>query len=178
MPIQTIDLGNYANDGTGDDLRTAFEKVNYNFSQLSQTTVNNAANLGLGAPVFANKNLETLNFRTLVAGNNTSISYDANTITINTGGGFLFEDLNLNTFSIIGTGNINIQGNLTIGNNGLVNLGSVNNVKINGGANGQVLSTDGAGNLSWVFQSGGGGGNLDFGSFITPTGFTLDLGVF
>ena len=177
MPIQTIDLGKYANDGTGDDLRTAFEKVNYNFSQLSQTTVNNAANLGAGTPIFANKTGETLNFRSLVAGNNTSLSYDANTITINTGGGFLFEDLNLNNNSIIGFGNINISGNLTIGNNGTVTLGSVNNVKIIGGANGQVLSTDGSGNLSWISQTGG-GGNLDFGSFITPAGFSLDLGVF
>ena len=177
MPIQTIDLGSYANDGTGDDLRTAFEKVNYNFSQLNQTTVNNAANLGAGTPVFASKTLETLNFRSLVAGNNTTISYDANTITINTGGGFLFEDLNLNTHSIIGNGNINFNGNLTIGNNGLVNLGSVNNVKINGGANGFVLSTDGSGNLSWITPPAG-GGNLDFGSFITPSGFGLDLGVF
>jgi hypothetical protein len=177
MPIQTIDLGNYANDGTGDDLRTAFEKVNYNFSQLSQTTVNNAANLGAGAPVYASKTGETLNFRSLVAGSNTTISYDANTITINTGGGFLFEDLNLNNNSIIGNGNINFNGNLTVGNNGLVTLGSVNNVKISGGANGQVLSTDGLGNLSWISQTGG-GGDLDFGTFITPAGFSLDLGVF
>ena len=36
MPIslQTINLGDYANDGTGDDLRTAFAKVNINFSTL------------------------------------------------------------------------------------------------------------------------------------------------
>jgi hypothetical protein len=33
------------------------------------------------------------------------------------------------------------------------NLGSVNNVKISGGSNGQVLSTDGSSNLSWVTPS-------------------------
>ena len=32
--IQTINLGNYANDGTGDDLRAAFTKVNANFTEL------------------------------------------------------------------------------------------------------------------------------------------------
>lgn len=37
MAIQTINLGNYANDGTGDDLRTAFEKVNANFVEVSST---------------------------------------------------------------------------------------------------------------------------------------------
>jgi hypothetical protein len=39
-----------------------------------------------------------------------------------------------------------------------VSLGAVSNLKITGGTNGYVLSTDGAGNLSWVAQSGGGGG--------------------
>ena len=32
--IQTINIGNLVNDGTGDDLRTAFEKVNSNFTNL------------------------------------------------------------------------------------------------------------------------------------------------
>jgi hypothetical protein len=38
--------------------------------------------------------------------------------------------------------------NLTV--NGISNLGANSNVKITGGSNGQVLSTDGAGNLSWI----------------------------
>jgi hypothetical protein len=38
-----------------------------------------------------------------------------------------------------------------------VSLGAVGNVKITGGTNNYVLKTDGAGNLSWVAQSGGGG---------------------
>lgn len=177
MSIQTINLGNYANDGTGDDLRTAFEKVNANFAELDTITVNNAANLGTGAPVFASKLGETLTFRSIKAGSNTTINYDAESITINTGGGFLFEDLNLNGNSIIGNGSISITGNLVISGNGLVNLGNSTNVKINGGANGYVLSTDGIGNLSWVPQAAG-GGNLDFGTFITPAGFSLDLGTF
>ena len=32
MTAQVIDVGTDANDGTGDDLRTAFEKVNTNFA--------------------------------------------------------------------------------------------------------------------------------------------------
>lgn len=32
MTAQVIDVGTDANDGTGDDLRTAFEKVNANFA--------------------------------------------------------------------------------------------------------------------------------------------------
>lgn len=47
MSLQTINLGNYANDGTGDDLRTAFQKVNDNFLYLTaEASVVNANNLG------------------------------------------------------------------------------------------------------------------------------------
>jgi hypothetical protein len=34
LSLQKINLGDYANDGTGDDLRTAFAKVNINFNAL------------------------------------------------------------------------------------------------------------------------------------------------
>lgn len=44
MAIQTINLGNYANDGTGDDLRTAFEKVNTNLVELFSSVY--GANVG------------------------------------------------------------------------------------------------------------------------------------
>lgn len=51
MAVQLIQIGNVANDGTGDDLREAFIKVNQNFEELDlrddeQTT---ASNLGFGA---------------------------------------------------------------------------------------------------------------------------------
>ena len=183
MTIQTINLGTYANDGTGDDLRSAFEKVNANFVELDTLGVTSASNLGVGAPVFAAKIAspitgDNLTFRTIVGGNNTAISYDATTITISAGSGFLFEDLNLNGNSIIGSGNIDIDGDLTIGGNGIITLGPVSNTIISCGAAGSVLSTDGAGNLGWVPQTGGAGGDLDFGFFLAPAGFTLDLGLF
>ena len=56
MAIQTINIGTIANDGTGDDLREAFVKVNNNFTELDtrdpeKTT---GANLGpAGEGVFA-----------------------------------------------------------------------------------------------------------------------------
>ena len=46
--------------------------------------------------------------------------------------------------------------NLNLANSGIVNL-QVANLQLLGGANGQVLSTDGNGNLSWT--TGGSGGN-------------------
>jgi hypothetical protein len=35
LSLQSINLGEYANDGTGDDLRTAFAKVNLNFNDIN-----------------------------------------------------------------------------------------------------------------------------------------------
>ena len=49
MAIQTINLGTYANDGTGDDLRTAFEKVRANFIELYSTVF--GANVGENPPI-------------------------------------------------------------------------------------------------------------------------------
>lgn len=40
-----------------------------------------------------------------------------------------------------------------------ISLGDASNVKLNGGTNGYVLQTDGAGNLTWTAQIGGGGSN-------------------
>jgi hypothetical protein len=49
------------------------------------------------------------------------------------------------------SGNLNISGG--INTSGTSNLGSVDSVKISGGSSGQVLSTDGSSNLSWVSSS-------------------------
>lgn len=70
MPIQTINLGNYANDGTGDDLRTAFQKVNANFELVGGTLgIISGENVGSGTGIFKrrdNDNL-TLEFKSLTS---------------------------------------------------------------------------------------------------------------
>jgi hypothetical protein len=45
---------------------------------------------------------------------------------------------------------------------GTTDLGAVSNVTITGGTSGQVLTTDGAGNLSFSTASGGGGGLMPY----------------
>lgn len=55
-------------------------------------------------------------------------------------------------------------GNLSAGNlvvTTTANLGAVGNITITGGSPNYVLSTDGAGSLSWKAQTGGGGGSGD-----------------
>lgn len=113
MPIQTINIGNYANDGLGDDLRTAFEKVNANFNLLNTTDTTAAANVGTGSGIFAQKSGTTLQFKSLKGGSNITLGSDGTSITIN-GSGNLFSEtspslggnLNMNGNNIIGGGNI------------------------------------------------------------------------
>lgn len=54
---------------------------------------------------------------------------------------------------------LTVNGNLNSSNSSNVTLGNVANIHITGGINGYVLSTDGAGNLSWTSGGGNGGGN-------------------
>lgn len=113
MPIQTINIGNYANDGLGDDLRTAFEKVNANFDLLNTTDTTAAANVGTGTGVFAQKSGTSLQFKSLIGGSNITLSSNGTSITINGSGNLSSEtspslggNLNMNGNNIIGGGNI------------------------------------------------------------------------
>jgi len=54
---------------------------------------------------------------------------------------------------------LTVNGNLNATGSANVTLGNVANIHITGGLNGYVLSTDGAGNLSWTAGGGNGGGN-------------------
>ena len=105
MTISRINVGNIANDGTGDDLRQAFVKVNNNFTELDARVVpqNNAANLGTGTGVFYTKEGTTLNFRSLIAGDNMSLTSDGTSITI-TNNGIITVRTDGNTLSLSGAG--------------------------------------------------------------------------
>lgn len=167
MAIQEINIGNIVNDGLGDDLRTAFSKVNANFSDLDAQLRITGLNVGTGeGQVFKAKvtnvttNADELNLRTIKAGDNITVTNNTDDITISTplqnvfgsiitsngnvvasqpndtlnfqgsnnvtitrsGNTVIFEadlfdtqlnnDLDLNTHSIVGVGNIDITGNI------------------------------------------------------------------
>jgi hypothetical protein len=84
MAVQTINIGNIANDGTGDDLRVAFAKVNSNFTDIDSrvTVAVDAENIGTGEGVFYVKDNNTLQFKSIAAGDNVTVSSTANEITI------------------------------------------------------------------------------------------------
>jgi len=99
MAVQLINVGQIANDGTGDDLREAMIKVNQNFEELDlrddeQTTASNLGATGEG--IFANKINYDLQFKKIAAGDNIAlttdnekitISYDPTTLTVNADSG-------------------------------------------------------------------------------------------
>jgi len=113
MAIQTINIGGYANDGTGDDLRTAFEKVNANFTELGGTSgVTNGTNLGSGAEVFAQRNptSPSLEFKTLTSLDGsveftetaTTVDLKNNSTLSNDPAPMLGANLNLNGYYVYG----------------------------------------------------------------------------
>jgi hypothetical protein len=126
MSILQVNLGQYANDGTGDDLRTAFEKANANFSDIDLTRVISADNLGSGAGIFKEKVGNNLKLRSIKQGLNVTVVETANEITIATPDSIneLNEDttptlggnLNLNGYNVVGLGNIDIEGNVLANN--------------------------------------------------------------
>lgn len=78
MSITPINIGNNANDGLGDNLRTAFEKVNANFTELS-IVANAISSVSITAPsnpsgysIFTGLENSALKFKDLAAGKNIS----------------------------------------------------------------------------------------------------------
>jgi len=88
MAIDNINIGNLANDGTGDDLRTAFIKVNNNFTHLDEVNRsievegNNLGTSPSSEGIFANKIDNVLNFKSLNAGSGINLSANSTSITI------------------------------------------------------------------------------------------------
>lgn len=114
MPtVQQINLGGYANDGTGDDLRTAFTKVNSNFNLLfSESNVTTGVNLGVGTGILFQKNPSTLGleFKTLTSldssvvltSTNNTVDLLARTVIQHDPSPKLGADLNLNAYHVYG----------------------------------------------------------------------------
>ena len=85
MAVQLIKIGNTANDGTGDDLREAFVKVNANFNELDlrddeQTTVSNLGATGEG--LYKEKVNYELRFKKIVGGAGLTLTATDDNITI------------------------------------------------------------------------------------------------
>lgn len=133
MAIQLINIGNVANDGTGDDLREAMIKINANFEEIDlrddeQTT---ASNLGFGSyGIFKQKLNYDLQFKGLIAGTDVTIEEGQDTLVLNAAGGIK---------------SINLRSDV---NN--IDLPEDTSLKIFGGADIDTVITDGALRISYA----------------------------
>jgi len=85
MAVNLINIGQVANDGTGDDLREAMIKINQNLEELDlrsddKTTVSNLGSVGEG--LFSNRINYDLQFKKIAAGQNVTLTSDLEKITI------------------------------------------------------------------------------------------------
>jgi hypothetical protein len=178
--VQIINLGNVVNDGLGDDLRTAFQKVNANFSNLATAFNLTGQNTQvIGAKVYKEKIDNTLFFRNLIAGNKISITEFNDSIQINSTQPDAFVQINGNTGTYVAD-SINAAITIQGGNN------------INTTVNGQYLTIESNIDLDAVllgFDFGpisnqytstiqvlAAAANVDFGTVLTPGPFNIDLG--
>jgi len=108
MAIQTINIGYLANDGTGDDLREAFIKVNENFQEMS-ALVDNAVvydieNVGSGVGVYKGRVGSIFQLKSFIDGHGIQFTENGNDITV--------------------TGDPGIEDILIVTDNGSINLPS------------------------------------------------------
>lgn len=182
MALETIFPGTYANDGTGDDLRSAFQKVNNNFNALAPAILD-GENIGSGFGIFSGINAatNTIQFNRIAAGNNVGLVLVDGTLTVSVVGSafnILEDDVDLNGNSIVGTGTIDIEGSVTT--TGMIEAGDVQStvwgIDIRNLyllmllVSGQDIELG-----SFVIPTQG---NIDLGSFIAPYGIGYDFGTF
>jgi hypothetical protein len=154
--VQLVNLGSYANDGTGDDLRTAFEKINSNFSYISsEGAVVGGDNVGSGHGILSQKNPTTLNleFKTLTS-TDQSVVFTEDTDTL---------DLKANT-KLESDQNPKLSNNLNLNNF----------YTYNGDAHTTVYGYDVplSENILSVIADSSNDVNIDMGSFLSPAGYT------
>jgi len=121
MAVQLINIGNVANDGTGDDLREAFIKTNANFEELDlrDDEQTSGLNIGFGTEIFKQKIGYELQFKTLSSGTDITFNEVDDVITISANGGIKTLDLTSdgNTYTVPDIGNLQILGGANIGTN-------------------------------------------------------------
>lgn len=161
-PELQLNLGSYPNDGTGDDLYTAFTKVKDTLGLISDG-VNEVTgqNLGLGTKIYVDNTTNVLQFKTLTS-TNLTITNTANTVNIE-GLGQLEDDTSPR-----------LGGTLSLNSNDITGTG---NITINGSVNALVWGID-IRDLQAQVNAGGGGADVDFGSFDAPNPNDIDFGSF
>lgn len=186
--LNLINIGNLVNDGTGDDLRTAFQKVNANFAALNADLSTTASNAGsTGARVFKEKIGADLRFRNIVSGTKILVDEGTDGIIINNTAPDAFFRFDTNSGSMI-AGSGNNGGQITVagpagGDIAVTAFGSTLNIdtkRINNKSFTQILSYIDFGPVTGAFENtlqfAAASANVDFGTLSLPSRFSLDCG--
>jgi hypothetical protein len=178
--ISTINIGNIVNDGLGDDLRTAFQKVNANFATLNNDLTITASNLGtVGESVFKQKSGLNLEFKKLVAGNKITITSSPDSLLISSTVGNSFRRITTQSGYVDADTSqfVTIQGDPDISVTAAGDVITVTTVQdLNqilqvldfGPLNGQYTS---------IVQMNTAAANIDFGTFANPGSINFDSGI-
>ena len=119
MAVQLVNIGRIANDGTGDDLREAFIKINQSLEDLDLRIDDKTEglNLGSGAGVFKQRTGYNLEYKSLTGSNDVVITNNptelAFTIDPNFGARPIVADTGTATIPARGTLRINGSGGIT-----------------------------------------------------------------
>lgn len=156
-----LNIGTYANDGTGDDIRTAFQKIKSTFTLINTNLgVTTGENIGVaGQGIFSAKVDNKLQFKKITGTNGIVVSSTATTVNLAATNSVELDvsprlggNLNLNTHDIVGVGDVQttVYGlDIRVMNALLQLLNSTNNYV-----------------------------DLDLGSFTNPNQSQFDLGTF
>lgn len=182
MTIEKINIGNVVNDGLGDDLRSAFLKVNRNFNELSNVLTVGVESLGIGASVVKGRVENTIEFRSIISGKNIQIDELDDSIQIINAAPDAFFRIDTNSGSVEARNfqEITIQGGIDVD---VVASGStitVDNVRINNDSFTSILSKYDFGPISGDFKNAVqlaiASSNIDFGTIEMPSSLSLDCG--
>lgn len=182
MAKQVVDVGTVPNDGTGDPLRQAMIKINSNFNEVyravggvgSDTLLNMVSNNAIQV-------LNTYNPISFLLDNEAELyalnpsAYHGCIAHVHSTGSVYYAHVKWNKL-LTDNANNDVQSYAdslaTIAYTGLLTDAntagfSILSLGITDGANGQVLSTDGAGTFTFVDQTGGAGGGAAANTFGT-----------
>jgi hypothetical protein len=183
MAIQKINIGNIVNDGLGDDLRTAFQKVNSNFSELQTALTINASNLANGAKIFKQKANNNLEFRTIFGEGGIIVEEltDAVRVTSLNTAGFTRIETQFGAIQAAGYPEIILTGgpDIRTSTNGGAQV-VIDTRRIGGRSFYDVLTSIDFGPITSVYQNSIqfliSTGNYDFGTIDNPSSINYDAG--
>ena len=189
MSLTQINIGNVVNDGLGDDLRTAFEKVNSNFKEISDTIIVSGKNIGNGFKVFKRKTVADFEFRTLVPGADINIVEFDEVIEISNIAPKSFRSIETESGTLVAgdSGNQYQDFNLKGRPGGTIHVVwdqaqsiFIDNIKISGRSFDEILTSIDFGLINRPYQNAiqfvVSNSNTDFGTIDEPSLISLDEG--